>query len=250
VIADAWDPGAYARSARFVSDLGANVVSLLDAKPDERILDLGCGDGGLTVTIPAAHVTGVDRSPSFVAAARARGVDASLADGEALPFERCFDAVISNAALHWMLDADAVLRGVRRALVPGGRFVAEMGGFGNVAAIRAALGAVLARYGVDATDVAPWYFPTAEAYRAQLEAAGFTVDAIALHARPTRLPGDLGDWLEVFAPAFLDALAPADRVAARAAVVDVLRPILFDGTVWIADYVRLRFLARLTASDV
>ena len=121
-----WSADTYDTHARFVSDLAAGVVEWLAPVKGERILDLGCGDGVLTAELAAAgaSVVGVDTSAEFIAAARARGVDARLMDGQALSFRPEFDGVFSNAALHWMPDAAAVLRGVARALVPGGRFVA------------------------------------------------------------------------------------------------------------------------------
>ena len=243
--AQTWDPVTYERSARFVSELGATALAMLDARPGERILDLGCGDGALTQALAnsGAAVVGIDSAPAFVEAARARGLDARLGSGEALPFDGQFDAVFSNAALHWMRAPGAVVAGVHHALVPGGRFVGEFGGHGNVAAIRTALAAVLLDHGVDAHAVSPWYFPTADAYRLSLEAGGFTVDAIGLHARPTLLPGDLGDWLDVFAQPFVAPLVAAQRAAVFAATAKLLRPVLFDGERWTADYVRLRFAA-------
>ena len=159
-----WDPDRYARNARFVADLGAPLVDLLDPRPDERVLDLGCGDGALTEKLAGqtAAVVGVDSSGEQVAAARARGLDAHVMDGHRLTFAAEFDAVVSNAALHWMLRPDAVIAGVWRALKPGGRFVAEMGGAGNVALIKAALVAALDRRGLDGAAHVPWYFPTVE----------------------------------------------------------------------------------------
>src|SRR5512138_2182814 len=139
--AQTWDPERYARNARFVSDLGAPVVELLAPRPGERILDLGCGDGALTEKLVAlgCEVIGVDGSAEQVAGARRRGIDARVADGQALDFDGEFDAVFSNAALHWMKRADAVVDGVWRALRPGGRFVAECGGHGCVDEIATAL---------------------------------------------------------------------------------------------------------------
>src|SRR6476620_9378476 len=136
-----WDAHGYAENARFVADLGMPVVDLLAPRPGERILDLGCGDGALTEKLAAAgaSVVAVDASEEQVAGARSRGLDARVARGESLPFVGEFDAVFSNAALHWMRDTSAVLVSVHRALRRGGRFVAEMGGAGNVAAIRGAL---------------------------------------------------------------------------------------------------------------
>src|SRR5207244_11766928 len=139
-------------------------------QPGERILDLRCGDGVLTEMIAAAgaSVVAVDAAPDMVAAAKARGLDARVVPGQGLAFDREFDAAFSNAALHWMRPPEAVLDGVRRALKPGGRFIAEMGGHNNTAAILIAMRAVLARRGVEALSLSPWYFPSAEAYRAKL----------------------------------------------------------------------------------
>jgi trans-aconitate methyltransferase len=182
----------------------------------------------------------------MVAAARARGLDARVIDGQRLSFTAEFDAVFSNAALHWMRDQDAVLAGVRRALRPGGRFVAEMGGHNNTAAIMVAISAALARRGIDAQRHNPWCFPSAEAYRAKLEGAGFAVREIAIVPRPTHLTGGIEAWLDAFCEPFFAPVPATDRAAARAEVIDLLRPILVDETGrWIADYVRLRFRADL-----
>ena len=239
-----WDPERYARTARFVSDLGAPVLELLAPKPDERILDLGCGDGALTAELVArgCAVVGVDASAAQVEAARRRGLDARVMAGERLAFDGEFDAVFSNAALHWMHDADAVIAGVQRALRPGGRFVGELGGHGCVARIVAALRAALVAQGVDPEPIRAWYFPTDDEYRARLEAGGFRVRSIALFPRPTPLPGDIGDWLETFAEAFL--VAARDQAALLVTVRTTLAPLLraADGR-WTADYVRLRFAA-------
>src|SRR5215469_14834213 len=133
-----WSAERYAATANFVPTLGTPVVTLLDPRPGERILDLGCGDGVLTERIVAAGagVVAVDAAPDMVAAARARGLDARVVPGQGLAFDAEFDAVFSNAALHWMRPPEAVLAGVHRALRPSGRFVAEMGGHNNTAAIQ------------------------------------------------------------------------------------------------------------------
>src|SRR5258707_664876 len=187
VTGQSWDPDLYARSARFVSDLGMPVVALLDPRPGERILDLGCGDGVLTEKLAAlgCEVVGADASPAQVEAARARGLDARVLDGEALPFEAEFDAVFSNAALHWMKKPGAVVEGVRRALRQGGRFVAECGGRGNVRRIEAALAEALGRPRRDAEALNSWYFPSPHEYRRLLEAHGFEVKEMKLFPPPT-----------------------------------------------------------------
>ena len=173
----AWSPTDYREHAGFVPALGATILSMLAPRPGERILDLGCGDGVLTRQIAAAGaiVVGVDASPEMVDAAAATGLDAHVADARHLTFSGEFDAVFSNAVLHWIHDADAVLAGVARALKSGGRFVAEFGGHGNVAAIAVALRAVFKAHRIAVQW--PWYYPTPEEYAARLEAAGLVATA-------------------------------------------------------------------------
>jgi SAM-dependent methyltransferase len=243
-----WDPTSYARNARFVAELGMPVLELLAPQRGERILDLGCGDGVLTEKLVSlgCRVTGVDASSAQIAAARARGLNARIADGEALNFDAEFDAVFSNAALHWMKRPDAVLAGVARSLVPGGRFVAECGGQGNIAHIHRALYAALERRGIDPRPLDPWYYPSDAEYRALLVAHGFRVLSIGLFPRPTPLPGDMTAWLETFAGCFIGALPAADRPAFVDEVRRALLPSLCDPAGhWTADYVRLRFAAQL-----
>lgn len=242
-----WNAEGYARNARFVADLGAPVLELLAPRPGEHILDLGCGDGALTEKLIAAGalVVGADASPELVEAARRRGIECHLVDGHALAYETEFDAVFSNAALHWMTRPDAVIEGVARALKPGGRFVGEFGGHGNVAAIQTALIAVLERRGIDGAARSPWFFPTPAEYAARLEAHGFTVDSAQLVPRPTPLPTGMRGWLDTFANPFLAGFDSVEKAATLDEVARLLAPSLRDQSGgWTADYVRLRFSAQ------
>jgi trans-aconitate methyltransferase len=245
-----WNSSRYDKNARFVSDLGEPLVDLLSPQPGERILDLACGDGVLTEKIIArgAEVVGVDGSSDMVSAARKRGIDARLADAYQLDFAPEFDAVFSNAALHWMKrDPDAVIQGVRRALKPAGRFVAEMGGHGNVAAITVALCATIEKYGANGEAMIPWYFPSADEYRERLNRAGFRTEYIELIPRPTPLPTGMRGWLETFVIPFTNSLPQESRANFLDEVTERLRPVLCDASGhWTADYVRLRFLARIS----
>ena len=247
-----WDPQRYDNNARFVSDLGEPVLKLLSPRPGERVLDLGCGDGVLTEKLVEAGclTVGVDGSPELVAAARSRGLDARVENAESLPFSNEFDAVFSNAVLHWVKNQDAVLSGVYRALKPVGRFVGELGGFENVKSIRSALHESLASLGADSASLDPWFFPTTVQYEELLTRNGFVVELLDLLPRPTLLPGDIGGWLETFAHPFLAVLAPKDRRVVINEVREALRPTLYDqARGWVADYIRLRFAARKRQDD-
>ncbi|HEV2567201.1 class I SAM-dependent methyltransferase [Sphingomonas sp.] len=247
-----WSPTDYAKNAAFVPELGKAVVELLAPRPGERILDLGCGDGVLTEALVAAgaEVVGVDASPDMIAAAKARGLDARVMDGQALQFDGEFDAVFSNAALHWMLDPPAVARGVFRALKPGGRFVGEQGGAGNIAKLRGALREVLTERGYPVPAEDPQWYASPQEFRAVYKGAGFGAVEAWLIDRPTPLPAGAAAWYRTFRAGFLDSAqvpeAEIDAVVteAEARAAPALRQP--DGH-WMADYVRLRFTMRKPA---
>ncbi|MGB6975473.1 MAG: class I SAM-dependent methyltransferase [Terracidiphilus sp.] len=243
-----WDAKAYGEHGAFVHGLAGGVLEWLGVCAGEKVLDLGCGDGQLTLRLveAGARVQGVDASTAMAAAARARGLAVEEAKAEALPFaDSSFDAVFSNAALHWVQGQDAMMCEVRRVLRPGGRFVAEMGGQGNIAAIRVALMAVLERHGAGNLEEGVNYYPTPEAYTRRLQGHGFRVDRMALIPRPTPLGrGGMDAWLRTFRRGVLEASPAALRDTIVKETVALLRPALCDeeGN-WAADYVRLRFAA-------
>jgi SAM-dependent methyltransferase len=240
--AQTWSPDTYDEHARFVSDLAGEVLSWLAPRAGERILDLGCGDGVLSEQLQAmgCRVIGVDASAGMIAAARARGLDARLADAQELAFDGEFDAVFSNAALHWMTRPGKVLDGVWSALVPDGRFVAEFGGHGNVAAITTAMRAVAKSRGGDQELAGPWFFPSVDDYRRLLEQKRFIVKRIGLFPRPTLLKIGMKPWLKLFRKPFFEQFGGAmDEAIGETEAL--LKPSLCDaGGRWTADYVRLR----------
>jgi SAM-dependent methyltransferase len=253
--ASRWSPTDYAANAAFVPALGGAALGLLDPQPGEFIIDIGCGDGALTARIAGAgaRVIGLDSSEEMVEAARARGVDAFVADAETLGLDEQaerfgqFDAAFSNAALHWMLDPDAVASGIFGLLRPGGRFAGELGGAGNLAALRAGLRAELAERGFAQPDEDPSWYPTVDEFVRLYACAGFTGIQAALTPRPTPLPGGIGPWIRTFRSGWLDlAMVPEwqrDDIAAgvEKRLADTLQQP--DGS-WTADYVRLRFTMR------
>ena len=236
-----WDAADYARVGGFVPALGQAALVLLDPQPGEAILDVGCGDGTLTQAIleRGASVVGIDNSLSMVGAARARGLDARLMDAAQLKFGEAFDAVFSNATLHWVLDKERAARAIWFALKAGGRFAGEMGGEGNLAVLRQALDDELVMRGFGPPTFAANWYPSVDEFVALYESVGFRDIDARLIERPTPLEHGVAAWVLTFRAVWLDRagvpegerLTIADAVAARV------------GTN-IADYVRLRFIMR------
>jgi trans-aconitate methyltransferase len=243
-----WDAGLYDRQHAFVWQHGASLVELLGPRPGERILDLGCGTGHLTAALAAAGATvvGMDQSAEMLAQARQAHPSLTFVQGDAraFAFAEPFDAVFSNAVLHWVRPAEAAARCVRACLKPGGRFVAELGGKGNVQTLTAAVRAAAAQAGA-AETTPPWYFPGVAEYAGVLEAAGLEVRFAVLFDRPTPLQGTTGlrDWVGQFARGVVGSIPPEKREAFYQEVEQAARPTLFKDGAWTADYRRLRVVA-------
>ena len=245
-----WSAADYARNADFVSRLGEPLLDELGPVDGMSVLDLGCGDGELAAQLRerGATVTGIDASTDMIRAALARGLDARVADGQefAASVEDVapFDAVFTNAALHWMPDANAVLSNVANVLKPGAPFIGEAGGHGNVAAIATALLAALQAQGIDGHARWPWRFPTAASWQTLLKQHGFKVERCLLIPRPTLLPTDIKGWLRTLALPFLDGVDDTTAQFVHTYAQALLAPSLLDADGrWTADYVRLRFKA-------
>jgi trans-aconitate methyltransferase len=246
-----WNASLYDAKHAFVWKYGADLVPLLAPQSGERILDVGCGTGHLTSQIAdsGAHLVGVDRSPEMVVAARKTypHLQFEVADARDLPYRGEFDAVFSNATLHWIHEPELVLRSVRNALRPGGRFVAELGGKGNIRKMQSAFDQTLSELTAAAPgEINPWYYPSVSEYATLLETNGLEVRFITLFDRPTPLAdGEAGmrNWITMFASDYSAKLSPDMRESLLRRVEELLRPELFRDGQWWADYRRLRFSA-------
>jgi trans-aconitate 2-methyltransferase len=246
-----WDAALYQGKHGFVWQYGEDLLNLLSLQPGERILDLGCGTGQLTqqIAIAGAEVMGIDAAPTMIEQAKQNypHLEFAVADARDFQVEQPFDAVFSNAVLHWILEPDAVIRCVYQALKPGGRFVAEFGGKGNIGAIAKALYSVLSATGCASPEtLSPWYFPSIGEYATRLEHQGFDVTYAVLFDRPTPLvDGDAGmaNWLRMFASRFLDELPADQQTQVIQTVEQRLKPTLYREGTWTADYRRLRVVA-------
>lgn len=245
-----WNAQLYDHKHDFVSKFGESLIDVLAPQKHESILDVGCGTGDLAYEISTFDtiVIGVDASAEMIAAAQQKypAIAFQTMDATAMPFTQAFDAVFSNAALHWMKEPDRVIGNIYKALKEDGRFIAEMGGQGNIASIVWALQTSMEALNFPYHEqYFPWYFPSLEDYQLKLENAGFKVERITLYQRPTPLQGDDGlrNWLVMFSHNILQHLSEAEKEQVYAKCEELLKPILFQQGQWIADYCRLRFIA-------
>jgi trans-aconitate methyltransferase len=246
-----WDAALYDDKHSFVWRLAAGVLELLDAQPGERILDLGCGTGHLTAKIAeaGAHVLGVDRSPEMIRQAKEKypSLHFEVMDAREIQLDGNFDAVFSNATLHWIKEPERAIAGIKKTLRPGGRFVAEFGGKGNTGELLMAVQHAWAKLRLAGPAPHPWYYPSVAQYAGLLEQQGFEVTHATLFDRPTPLDdGERGlrNWLEMFGSAFVEGLPEAARERLLVEIERELRPKLFHDDHWVMDYRRLRVVAR------
>ena len=249
-----WDAGLYDDKHSFVWKLAAGVLELLDAKPGERILDLGCGTGHLTARIAetGANVVGVDRSPEMIHQAKEKypSLRFEVMDAREIELDGNFDGVFSNATLHWIKEPERVIAGIKKLLRPGGRFLAEFGGKGNTGELLKAIQHAWQQLGLAGPTPRPWYYPSLAEYVGLLDQHGFEVTHATLFDRPTPLDDGargLRNWLEMFGSAFVESLPEATLERLLVEIEHELRPKLFYDDHWIMDYRRLRVAARRSA---
>lgn len=244
-VPNSWDSDQYDHSHAFVYKFGEALIELLDPESGERILDLGCGTGHLTAEIAAAgaDVVGLDQSSEMLDEARSSypSIHFVQADARDFSFDVSFDAIFSNATLHWIQEQDSVLKSVCSVLQPDGRFVVEFGAQGNVQALIEAVQAEIAERGFESN--VKWYFPSIAEYATTLEQHGFEVQYAMVFDRPTELDGGLVSWVNMFGDHLLAEVPDSERDAVIAGVESRLRPILFNDEKWVADYRRIRLKA-------
>ncbi|MEH1936887.1 MAG: methyltransferase domain-containing protein [Nostoc sp.] len=245
-----WDAALYEDKHAFVWQYGEDLLKFLNPQPGESILDLGCGTGQLTEKIAqaGAEVMGVDHAPAMIEKARQNypHIRFDVADAKNFQVDKPLDAVFSNAVLHWVKEADSAIASIHQSLKPGGRFVAEFGGKGNVKAIATALESALEAINIPAQTLNPWYFPSIGEYATLLEQQGFDVIYSSLFARPTPLAeGEAGiaNWIQMFASSFLTGLSSEQQIQVIRVVEEYLKPTLYQQATWTADYRRIRIVA-------
>ncbi|ACK70576.1 Methyltransferase type 11 [Gloeothece citriformis PCC 7424] len=249
---DQWDATRYETQHSFVWEYASDLIEILAPQAGEYILDLGCGTGQLTAQIAAqgAIAIGIDKSPTMIATASKNypNLQFLVADGADFSFDYPFDGVFSNAALHWMTKPEAVIKCIGQALKPGGRFVAEFGGKGNIKQISRAVETVLKTEGYPIESLLnPWYFPSIGEYATLLENEGFDVTFGVLFDRPTPLEAEqegMKNWIKMFGNHWLSLIPESEQPAIFSKIEAALRPYLYGENHWIADYRRLRIVAQ------
>ena len=246
-----WDAGLYDEKHSFVYKMAEELISLLAPLPGEQILDIGCGTGHLTAKIAkcGAKITGIDRSPEMIRQAREAYplIRFEVVEATNIPLETPFDAVFSNATLHWIKEPERVVSEIERLLKPGGRFVAEFGGQGNIAKLVAASERAWMRLNLPVPMPNPWYYPGLPEYAELLEKHGLQVTYAILFDRPTPLEegeNGLSNWLRMFGGAIFDELRKGDRDRYIEETVKEAGAELFKGGQWVIDYRRLRLVAK------
>ncbi|MFB6344771.1 MAG: trans-aconitate 2-methyltransferase [bacterium] len=246
---DDWDSSLYRNVCSFVPENGRELINLLDPRDGEKILDLGCGTGQLTSLLAnsGAHVIGLDSSPSMIETARRDYPHLTFIEEDALSHfpETPYDAVFSNAVLHWITDHDRLIATVSYMLRPGGRFTAEFSAEGNISQVRAELHRALKEAGYDPDEIDPWYFPSKDQYRNLLESHDFNVHKMVDFHHTSVLDGDEGLhlWLSVYGRRIFAPLSEADRKSLVKKLTKRLRNDCFRDGQWNLDYHRLRFKA-------
>ncbi len=246
-----WDAQLYDQRHRFVSHLATDLLQLLDPQSGEDILDLGCGTGYLTyrITTRGAQVVGIDQSCSMIEQASRSYPDLNfaVADAKSLEITEKFDAVFSNAVLHWIKPPENVISAIQQALKPGGRFVAEFGGKGNIETIATGINQALDEAGYsEHKALNPWYFPSIAQYGVLLEQHGFQLKFARLFERPTPLEaGEKGlrNWIKMFASCFFEGIPSEQQNKIFSNIEKKLAPKLYKNGTWVADYKRIRVLA-------
>ncbi len=244
---NSWNPDMYDKHARFVSDLAGEVLELLNPKKDMKVLDVGCGDGVLSKKIEEItnELVAIDYSKEMVQKAKSNGIDASMMSVTDMPFNGEFDAVFSNAALHWVKDAKKATRSIYKSLKKSGIFVAEFGGYGNVETILSAVDKIFKKHDNFGEFKNPWYFPTISEYRKLLENQGFKVEYMELIPRNTKID-DISNWLDLFTNGITSHLSQEQKDTFKNDVSKLLKQsrLYSEKGGWIADYVRIRLKAK------
>ena len=246
-----WDPDLYDNKHNFVFKFGEEIVELLNPQSNETILDIGCGTGDLTKKIAelCGKVTGIDNSREMIQSAQKKhqGISFIHADAKNFQLNEKFDAIFSNAVLHWIPQADIMIQNANRHLKTGGRYVVEFGGKGCndsiINTLKEQLDKNKSKY---PTIESMLYYPSISQYSTLLENNGFEVNLALLFDRPTELKGGINglrDFIEMFLNWLFKHVSDSDKAAIIKSTIEILKPRIFNGTSWIADYRRIRIVA-------